>query len=54
MPDFGQYTENEVLDRLKEASTYNGKAHKCVRCGKPTKARLILGAAICNECLNKK
>ena len=54
MPDFGQYTEKEVFEKLKESCSYDGKTHKCVRCGKPTKVRLILGAAICNECLNKK
>ena len=54
MPDSGQYTEKEVLERLKKSCSYDRKAHKCVRCGKHTKARLILGAAICNECLNKK
>ena len=53
MPDFGQYTEEEVFRRLKESCQYDGKTHACVRCGKPTKARLILGAAICNTCLKK-
>jgi ribosomal protein L37AE/L43A len=53
MPDFGQYTEEEVLSRLKESYRYDAKTHACVRCGKPTKARLILGAAICNTCLEQ-
>jgi len=53
MPDFGPYTAEGVFSALKEWSTYDGKAHACVRCGKPTKARLILGAAICKSCLKK-
>jgi hypothetical protein len=53
MPDFGQHTEQEVLSRLKESCLYDAKTHACVRCGKPTKARLILGAPICNACLKQ-
>jgi len=51
MTDFGQYTQEEALKRLRESCKYDGKAHVCVRCGKPTRARLVLGAAICNDCL---
>lgn len=53
MPDFGQYTEREVFRRLKESFSYDGKTRDCVRCGKPTRARLVLGAAICNDCLKR-
>ena len=53
MPDFGQYTAEEVFRRLIDSSRYDGKTLQCVRCRKPTKARLLLGAAICNDCLKK-
>ena len=51
MLDFGQYTQQEVFSRLKESCAHDGKTRPCVRCGKPTKACSILGAAICNRCL---
>jgi hypothetical protein len=53
MPDFGQYTQKEVFRTLKDAFRYDGKTRKCERCGKPTKAGLIFGAAICNDCWKK-
>lgn len=53
MPDFGQYSQEEAFRRLKASCGYDGKTRQCVRCGKPTRAGLILGAAICNKCLKK-
>ena len=46
MPDFGQYTEEEVYERL--------KPHKgvCSRCGE-SKSRITF-AGICEDCLEKQ
>jgi hypothetical protein len=54
MPDFGQYPEETVYARLREACKYDGKSRLCVRCGKTTRAGLIFGAAICKKCFGNE
>lgn len=53
MPDFGQYTQEEFFQKLRQSCRYDGKTRECVRCGKPTKAGLVFGMAICSDCLKK-
>ena len=50
MPDFGQYTAEQTMSRLKHACRYDGKTRVCERCGNPTRAGLVFGMVICNTC----
>lgn len=47
--DFGQYTNAQVVSRLKPRKG----SGKCDRCGAPTRTKTILGATICNKCWKK-
>ena len=52
MMDYGQYSEKEVMEKLKGMS---GKGSGvCERCGAKTKTKKVFGMTICNTCWNKQ
>ena len=50
MPDFGQYTAQQVFARIKPRKG----SGVCERCGSKTRTNTVFGMTICNACWKKQ
>jgi len=50
MPDWGQYTQEQVYNRIKSRKG----SGVCCRCGARTRTNTIFGMTICNACWKKQ